>query len=260
MQTALALLLGAVGARQEVLTWRRIDVALKADALLTELEAGADDRLPKTAGDAQRVRLMVEGRTAWAMSEDAHLTPVFELGGRWDGGRGETGVGVELGGGVAYVHTTLGLGVEARGRYLLAHQKAVFDEWGASLTLRMDPGQDKLGLWLALAPVWGAEASQVEQMWGSAEVFRADGETDTKPSLSPAQVEFALGYGRVTHEGLGLLTAYGSVSLAGPGSHGVRVGGRTALGEWVDLSVESEHTTQGSTAARQVALYSHLGW
>lgn len=41
----------AVGAQQELVTWRRIDVALKADTFLTELEVGEDDRLPKTAGD-----------------------------------------------------------------------------------------------------------------------------------------------------------------------------------------------------------------
>ncbi len=260
VKTDLEMLLGAVGARQEVLTWRRIDVALKADAFLTELEAGADDRLPETAGDAQRLRLMLEGRTAWAVSEDSHLTPVFEVGGRWDGGKAETGVGAEMGGGFEYAHTKLGLGIEARGRYLLAHQKSAFDEWGASLTLRLDPGADKRGLWLALAPVWGAEASQVEQMWGSADVLRATGETDTPPGFSPAQVEFDVGYGMVTHEGLGLLTTYGGLSMLGPESHGVRLGGRLALGEWIDLSVEGERTTQGGGADHQVALYGHLGW
>ncbi len=260
VKTDLELLLGAVGARQEVLTWRQIDVALKADAFLTELEAGSDDRLPETAGDAQRLRLMVEGRTAWALSEDSHLTPVFEVGGRWDGGKAETGVGAEMGGGLEYAHTKLGLGIEARGRYLLAHQKSAFDEWGASLTLRLDPGADKRGLWLALAPVWGAEASQVEQMWGSADVLRAGAEADTQPGFSPAQVEFDLGYGMVTHEGAGLLTTYGGLSMLGPESHGVRLGGRLALGEWVDLSVEGERTTQGGGAEHQVALYGHLGW
>ena len=260
VKTDLEMLLGAVGARQEVLTWRQIDVALKADAFLTELEAGSDDRLPETAGDAQRLRLMVEGRTAWALSEDSHLTPVFEVGGRWDGGKAETGVGAEMGGGFEYAHTQLGLGIEARGRYLLAHQKSAFDEWGASLTLKLDPGADKRGLWLALAPVWGAEASQVEQMWGSADVLRANGEMDTQPGFSPAQVEFDVGYGMVTHEGAGLLTTYGGLSMLGPESHGVRLGGRLALGAWVDLSVEGERTTQGGGAEHQVALYGHLGW
>ena len=259
VQTDLEMLMGAVGARQEVLRWRRINVAVKADALLTELEAGADDRLLKTAEDAQRLRLMVEGRTAWAMSEDSHLTPIFEIGGRWDGGKAETGVGAEMGGGVEYAHTKLGLGIEARWRYLLAHQKSAFDEWGASLTLKLDTGADKRGLWLALAPVRGAEASQVEQMWGSADVLRANGEPDTPPGLSPAQVEFDMGYGLVTHEGAGLLTTYGGLSMAGPDRRGGRLGGRIELGEWVDLSVEGERTTQGGGAEHQVALYGHLG-
>ena len=235
-------------------------MTVKADAFLTELEAGADDRLPKTAGDAQRLRLMLEGRTAWALSEASHLTPIFEIGGRWDGGKAETGVGAELGGGFEYAHTKLGLGIEARGRYLLAHQKSAFDEWGASLTLKLDPGADKRGLWLALAPVWGAEASQVEQMWGSAEVMQAGAETDTTPGLSPAQVEFDVGYGVVTHEGAGLLTTYGGVSMSGPATCGVRLGGRIEVGEWIDLSVKGERTTQAGGAEHQVALYGHLGW
>lgn len=49
VKTDLEILLGA---RQDGLTWRQIDLVLKADALLTKLEAGADDRLSKTAGDA----------------------------------------------------------------------------------------------------------------------------------------------------------------------------------------------------------------
>ena len=71
VKTDLEMLLGAVGARQELLTWRRIDLALKADALLTELETRADDRLSKTAGDVQRLPLMVEGRTAWGVGRVA---------------------------------------------------------------------------------------------------------------------------------------------------------------------------------------------
>ena len=262
VKTDLEMLMAAVGARQELLTWRRIELALKADAFLTELEAGSEDGLPTTAGDAQRVRLMLEGRTAWAMSEESHLTPIFEIGGRWDGGKAETGVGAELGGGFEYAHTKLGLGIAARGRYLLAHQKSAFDEWGASLTLKLDPGAEQRGLWLSLAPIWGAEASQVEQMWGSAEALRTGEETDpeTAPGLAPASVELDVGYGLVTHEGVGLLTTYGGVSLAGPGSRGVRLGSSLAVGEWIDLSVEGERTTHGGSAEHQVALYGHLCW
>lgn len=63
--------------------------------------------------------------------------------------------------------------------------------------------------------------------------------------LSLEQVEFDTGYGLVTHEGAGLLTTYG----------GVWLGGCIELGEWVDLSVESERTTQSGGSTHQVALY-----
>ena len=53
---------------------------------------------------------------------------MFEIGGRWDGDKADACVGAELGGGFEYVQTKLGLGIEARGRYLLlAHQKLAFD-------------------------------------------------------------------------------------------------------------------------------------
>ena len=64
----------------------------------------------------------------------------------------------------------------------------------------------------------------------------------------------------MTHEGAGLLTTYGGVSMAGLQSHGYRLGGRIELGERIDLSVEGERTTQAGAAVRQVALYGHLGW
>ena len=40
-------------------------MALKADAFLTEVEAGSDKRLHRTVKDAQRLRLMLESHTAW---------------------------------------------------------------------------------------------------------------------------------------------------------------------------------------------------
>ena len=81
-----------------------------------------------------------------------------------------------------------------------------------------------------------------------------------KPDLSPGQMEFDVGCGLVTHEGTGLPTTYGGLSLAGSQRRGVCVGRRIEMGEWMDLSVEGERTTQGGGAEHQVALYGHLCW
>ena len=93
-------------------------------------------------------------------------------------------------------------------------------------------------------------------MWGSAEVLQAGADSDAPP----AQVEFDIGYGLVTHEGMGLLTTYGGLSLAGLQSHSYRLGGGMELGEWINLSVEGERTTQFGGAEHSVALYGRLGW
>ena len=50
VETNLEMSPGVGGTRQGLRTWRQIDVALKDVAFLTEVEAGSDDRLPKTAG------------------------------------------------------------------------------------------------------------------------------------------------------------------------------------------------------------------
>ena len=57
-----------------------------------------------------------------------------------------------------------------------------------------------------------------------------------------------------------MLTTYGGLSMAGAGTCGVRLGRRIELGEWIDLSMEDERTTQAGGAEHQVALYGHLGW
>ena len=51
-------------------------------------------------------------------------------GARWDGGDGETGTGMELGGGLEWTLPSRGPSVEARGRTLEAHGGDM-EEWGA---------------------------------------------------------------------------------------------------------------------------------
>ena len=201
--------MAAAGLRREVASWREIDVALKADVFLTELEADAGAGLPKTAGDAERLRLRLEGRRPWEFSPVSRLTPSVEAGGRWDGGSAEKGLGLEVGGGLAYTHTGLGLEVEARARFLLAHRQEAFDERGGSVSVKLDPGQAGRGPWLTFAPGWGAEGSRAARMWDGARAFRAEDFADDAPELSPDRLRLETGYGLATHGGAGLLTAPG---------------------------------------------------
>ena len=79
--TGLTSWLGAVGGRQALTTWQWIDLAAKTDAFLTTVRSAGKTNLPAARGHAQRVRLVVEGRTAVDLSPVSRLEPRLELGG-----------------------------------------------------------------------------------------------------------------------------------------------------------------------------------
>ena len=92
-----------------------MDLVLKTDAFFVRMESDRARNSAATAADASRVRLVLEGGRAFALSETATLRPTLELGVRHDGGDAETGTGLEIGGGIAWTDAASGLSVEARG-------------------------------------------------------------------------------------------------------------------------------------------------
>ncbi|MCY4284137.1 MAG: hypothetical protein OXC65_02215 [Thiotrichales bacterium] len=61
---------------------------------------------------APRAESGAAGSDRIVFDSDSHLTPTLEPGSHPDGGDAETGLGVELGGGMAWVHPTLGLSLD----------------------------------------------------------------------------------------------------------------------------------------------------
>ena len=259
--TGLTSWLGAVGGRQALTTWQGIDLAAKTDAFMTLVRSAGKTNLPGARGHAQRVRLLMEGRTAVALSPVSRLSPRLQLGGRWDSGTAEQGLGAELGGGVAYTRTDLGLSVEAQGRYLLVHEDGAFEDWGASVNVRVDPGVAGQGAYLTVAPVWGQAASGVDQLWGNAAGMPQVVGNTTMPAAGwrPHRLAVDLGYGLALADGRGFLTPYGGLALAGPGSSRYRLGSRLALSSSLAVNVEAERAEQpGQATAHGVSV--RLGW
>ena len=258
--TGLTSWLGAVGGRQALTTWQGIDLAAKTDAFLTTVRSAGKTNLPAARGHAQRVRLLVEGRTAVEVSSVSRLEPRLELGGRWDNGTAEQGLGAELGGGVAYTRTDWGLSVDAQGRYLLLHEDGAFEDWGASVSVRLDPGVAGEGAYLTVAPVWGQASSGVEQLWGTAAVLpQTSGTSRPATGWQPGRLEVDIGYGVALADGRGLVTPYGGLALAGPGSSRYRLGSRLAFSSSLDVTLEGERAEQsGQKPAHGVSV--RLGW
>ena len=170
IRTDIAMQMGAMGARGALLEQDAsggMDLALKADAFFVRMDSEKAANSAETEADASRVRLVLEGGRAFALSGTATLRPLLELGLRHDGGDAETGTGVEVGGGVSYADAASGLSVEARARMLIAHADSDYEEWGASATARLDPGSDGRGLSLSLSPTLGSASSATERLWGA---------------------------------------------------------------------------------------------
>ena len=170
VRTDLSMQLGAVGARGALLTQDGtggMDLALKTDAFFVRMESEAAANSAETTADASRVRLVLEGGRTFAVGGGATIRPLLELGLRYDGGDAETGAGVELGGGVSYADAASGLSVDARARMLAAHADSDYEEWGASATVRLDPGGTGRGLSLSLAPTIGVSSSATQRLWGA---------------------------------------------------------------------------------------------
>ena len=211
IRTDLDLRLGAVGARGALLEPGEtggVDLALEADAFLVRTESAKAPNTAATTADASRLRLALEGSRSFVLGDSAALTPGLEVGLRHDGGDAETGTGVELGGRIAYANAGSGLTVEASARTLVAHEDAGYEEWGASGSVRLDPGASGRGLSLTLAPTFGAASSGVERLWSLRDARELAADDAFEPE---ARLDAEVGYG------LPVLGAFTGTPYAGLG-------------------------------------------
>ena len=223
-------------------------VDLKGEAWTTRLEvADNGERIAGLAVRTHRLRGAVEGARAFALAGGAALTPSVELGIRFDGGDGETGAGVELGGGLDYAHPASSLSADLTGRVLLAHEGAT-DDWSVGGALRLEPASGR-GLSLRLAPSYGDPGSGLARLWehgvtgsgAGATGTAATGATGTGTSNdeSPAaRLDTEMGYGLAAFAGV--LTPYGGLALSEGGARGYRLGARFRLGPALELGLEGE--------------------
>ena len=234
-----------------------VSLALKSEAWLARLEvAGNGDRMAALAVDVRRLRLGLEGEYAHRLPSGAELTPSLELGLRHDGGDGETGYGVELGGELRWSAPQRGLSGAVYGRTLLAH-RGDLEEWGVGAQVTLDPGAHGRGLSFSLKPSWGAVDSAVQRLW---EDGLAAGNPRLAPSPSRLDAEIAYGFGAAA--GRGVLTPYGGLARSGGGERSHRLGARLTIGPSVsfDLTINRREGRPGAPVDRAILLQGTAVW
>ena len=193
-------------------------LALTSDALWTRTSSEKTRDLAASDSDATRLRLGLEGSYRMALEGGGHVTPKLEVGARHDGGDAETGFGVELGGGVAWVDPGLGLSLDISGRTLIAHGNDDLKDRGYAAALAFDPDPaTRRGPSLSLRQEFGGQANGgLDALFRPATLEDRTGTEATSRWAMEAAYGFPAFGGRWTgspHVGLGLATAARDYSL-----------------------------------------------
>ena len=201
-------------------------VAENESKLIQELTVGVN-----------QARAAIEASHAQHFAGGGSLRPSLEIGGRFDGGDGETGAGLEVGGGLTYADPGSGLTVAGSGRALVIRD-GNYGEWGLSGLIQLDPNAAGHGLMMSVRPTFGVTASGVSGLW-------EHGTLDLLSSGDAAggRVEAEIGYGLAAFGTAGVLTPYAGASLTDAGAHSLSLGGRLELGPAFDLTLELSAAT-----------------
>ena len=251
METDIDLRMGALGLRGAVWTTQGLQVALRSDAFWVQTGSAAADNLVATRADVSRVRLVLEGKGALGLPWGANLAPSVELGLRYDEGDAETGIGVELGGGLQYAGGRLNARVTAR--TLLAHEDGGYREWGIGGSLGLSARAGGRGLALSLSSQYGMVSSGVNALWARQTAAGLANRADMDPV---SQYGAELSYGLVLPWRWGLLTPYSKLDWSGDRRRALQLGARlTQVSGWHWEMAGQMQEQHGLPAARGVLDY-----
>ncbi len=187
---------GLRGALAQASETAGMDLAWKADGFYVRARSAGTHRLPSARAEVTRLRLALEGSRPFRLEGGATLTPSFEIGGRLDGGDAETGLGVDIGGGIAWVHPASGISADLKGRALLTHESLGFSNLGISGSFAWDPDPaSNRGPSLTLRQTMGASATGgVDALLGR-ETLAGLAANDNGNGQQNRRLEIRMGYG-----------------------------------------------------------------
>ena len=152
--------MAAVGLRGDLFnTDSGPSLAVTSDALWTSASSDATQGLHASDSDVTRLRLGLEGSWRKELNGEASLTPKLEVGVRQDSGDAETGFGIEVGGGIAWIDPQRGISLNLSGRTLVSHENDDLKDRGFSAQFDFDPNpQTRRGASFTLKQDFGGAA------------------------------------------------------------------------------------------------------
>ena len=244
LSSSATLLAGTLGLNGRLLTTDETTVTLKAEVGFARLDASSAAAAFRTASaNLNLLRFAVEADYKYLIPYVGLLIPWTELGLRHDGGDGETGASLEVGGGLRYRNIEQGWNAEAYGRWLALRDDALPEEQGYGVRFLYDPESLGFGPWVSLAQTWGEPTSAVHRSW-------EDGIGDLGPH-DPVRrrLDLEFGYGFPALRGQAALTPYSAVTLQNSDARGYRLGVRLTSSSSALLSLETERLERPAAPA-----------
>ena len=269
-ESPISMRMGGVGLKAELVHSEEageLELAVRSDAFVARMTSEEVEGRRELNTNASRLRVMLEGSTGMDMGSST-MRPQLRLAMRYDGGDNDidSGIGVEVGGGVTIVNVDRGLTIRAHGRRLMVHEQEEYDEWGLGGSLSLNPGGGGRGLSIGVRPTWGSTATSAAQLWALGATAMAPGNGGYGPGRRGLDAE--VGYGIEALTGQGIFTPYarfvmsedldaawfgagGLATRAGPtpvavsnhGVYGYRLGGRLSLGPGLAAGIEAGRST-----------------
>ena len=208
---------GALGVQGNLTSVDRVRFRYHADVLLTDAEVEAH----AIRAEVSRVRFGIQG----ALQTRGGIRPYVEANVRRDGGSAETGMGVELGGGIRMAYPAWRLRADLRSQGLVLHSADGFREWGISGSFQL--GDPSNGLMVSVRPSWGPSQG--------ISLYRQQTILDATPLRTDMyRTELELGYGTALGDGR-MRSIIAMTQL--PNRTLLRVGGELRPRNWMALSI-----------------------
>ena len=213
-----------------------IELGLRSDVFWMRTSSDPIEEIGVASSEleANRLRLVLDASRPYTVGEGTTLTPSLEVGVRQDGGDAETGRGVEVGAGLRYAGT--GFRIEGTVRGLAVHDESVYEEWGASGSVHIEPGGSGRGLSLTLAPAWGNPSSAGRRLWSARDAADLAPARDIEAGR---RLDAEVGYGLRSPSGPGVVTPYAALSMGEGAGRTLRTGMRWRLAPAATLGLEA---------------------
>ena len=226
-------------------------LSIKSDIALIHTRINESTRIAEQDIASQRLRLLLEVEREYYLATSV-FNQVAGIGLRYDGGAGDTGVGVELSMTMHYDNPIMGLAVWSQARALLGRDD--YKEWGVQGVISLDSGADEHGLSFKLSPSYGNTGSRMGEIWRQG-LLDKDSDDSGGNQDDGARMEAYLGYGLSAPNGRGLLLPYAEMTFGDSRSY--RLGLRWKRSTRFDVNIVGERS-EGSTANHKVMLESRI--